>query len=88
MQTIQLFLGCGRVSQPSGKDCVKVIVSKLSEIESTILPLLDKHSLRGHKLLNYQDFKKVVKLIKSKEHLTKNGLIRIKEIKVGMNRGR
>ena len=36
-----------------------------------IVPLLDKCSLRGHKLLNYKDFKKAAELIKSKAHLTK-----------------
>jgi hypothetical protein len=85
MQTILSFLGCGRIEQPLGKNSVKVVVSKLSEIEGKILPFLEKFPLHGHKLLNYKDFKQVVKLMKSKDHLTKEGLIRIKEIKAGMN---
>jgi len=79
-------LGCGRIKQFSGKNFVNIIVSKFSEIDEKILPLLDKCSLRGHKLLNYKDFKKGAELIKSKAHLTKEGLLKIKEIKAGMNR--
>jgi len=51
-----------------------------------VLPLLEKYPLRGHKLLNYKDFKKVAELMKSKAHLTKEGLLEIKKIKGGMNR--
>jgi len=86
LQTIISFLGCGRIKKFSGKNLVNIIVSKFSEIDENILPLLDKHSLRGHKFLNYKDFKKAAELIKSKAHLTKEGLLEIKEIKAGMNR--
>lgn len=37
---------------------------------------------------DYLDFVKVVELMKSKAHLTKDGLEEIKQIKSGMNRGR
>jgi len=63
LQSIISFLGCGRIKQFSGKNFVNIIVSKFSEIDEKILPLLDKCSLRGHKLLNYKDFKKGAELI-------------------------
>jgi hypothetical protein len=37
---------------------------------------------------DYRDFCKVVKLINNKSHLTLEGLNFIKNIKLGMNRGR
>lgn len=85
LQSVITFLGCGRIKEFSGKNYVNFIVSKFSEIDEKILPLLDKYPLRGHKLLNYKDFKKAAELIKSKAHLTKQGLLKIKEIKAGMN---
>lgn len=63
LQSVIRFLGCGRIKEFSGKYFVNYIVSKFSEIDEKILPLLDKYPLRGHKLLNYKDFKKAAKLI-------------------------
>lgn len=71
LQSIISFLGCGIIKQFSGKNFVNILVSKFSVIDEKILPLLDKCSLRGHKPLNYKDFKKGAELIKSKAHLTK-----------------
>jgi hypothetical protein len=42
----------------------------------------------GAKLLDYLDFCKAVNLIKSKNHLTKEGLNKIIKIKSGMNSNR
>lgn len=96
MQSICSFLGLappgggglGRIKNFSGHNFVNVIVSKFlacGEIDGKILPFLEKYSLQGNKSLDYKDFKLVVELMKSKAHLTKEGLERIKEIKAGMN---
>ena len=85
MQTILSFLGCGRIKNFHGKEFVNVIVSKLSEIDGKVLPFLEKYPIRGNKFLDYKDFKKVVELMKTKSHLTEEGLAKIKEIKAGMN---
>ena len=85
LQSIISFLGCGRIKEFSGKNFVNVIISKFSEIYEIIIPLLEEYPLRGHKLLNYKDFKKAAELMKSKAHLTKEGLLEIKKIKEGMN---
>jgi hypothetical protein len=58
LQSIISYLNCGRIKLFSGKNFVNVIVSKFSDIDEKILPLLDKCSLRGNKLLDYKDFKK------------------------------
>jgi hypothetical protein len=47
-----------------------------------------KYPLQGSKLLNFKDFKKVVEIVKVKEHLTEQGINKIKEIKSNMNEGR
>jgi hypothetical protein len=53
-----------------------------------IIPFFDKYPILGIKSLDFQDFKQVSGLIQSKEHLTTKGLNEIKQIKLGMNRGR
>lgn len=85
LQTILLFLGCGRLNKFSGKEFVNIIVTKFAEIEGKILPFLGKYPISGNKLLDYLDFKKVVELMRSKDHLTEEGLAKIKAIKAGMN---
>lgn len=42
----------------------------------------------GIKYLDFADFVKVANLLNEKEHLTIEGLTKIKEIKAGMNKGR
>jgi hypothetical protein len=85
LETILLYLGCGRLKKFSGKEFVNVIVTKFSEIEGNIIPFMEKYPINGNKLLDYKDFKKVVELMKSKSHLTEEGLAKIKVIKAGMN---
>ena len=46
---------------------------------------MEKYPLLGAKLQDYLDFVKVAELIKSKEHLTIEGLAKIEEIKSNMN---
>jgi len=47
--------------------------------------VMEKYPLLGAKLQDYLDFVKVAELIKSKEHLTIEGLAKIEEIKSNMN---
>jgi len=70
------------------RDFGEMIVTRFSDIESKIIPFFDKYPILGVKLLDYTDFKRVVKLMKNKVHLTGEGLEQIKQIKSGMNRDR
>jgi hypothetical protein len=46
------------------------------------------YPLQGAKALNLKDFLKIVDIIKTKSHLTKDGMEEILTIKAGMNRKR
>jgi hypothetical protein len=59
-----------------------------SDVLNKIMPFFDQYPLQGAKRQNLEDFNGVVSLLKSKEHLTKDGLDKIKQIKKGMNKGR
>ena len=47
-----------------------------------------KYPIHGVKFLDYLDWCKAAKLIRNKNHLTKDGFYQILKIKEGMNAGR
>ena len=60
-------------------------ISASLDIETKIVPFFQKYPIQGVKSLDFQDFCKVVELIKEKRHLIKEGLEQISKIKTGMN---
>jgi hypothetical protein len=65
-----------------------VILQSLEAFDKKIIPFFQKFPLQGSKFMNFQDFNEVVKIMKVKGHLTKEGLEKIKGIKAGMNTSR
>jgi hypothetical protein len=59
----------------------------LKDLETKIVPFFLEYPFQGSKFLNFQDFNKVIEIMKVKGHL-KEGLELIKDIKAGMNTGR
>ena len=84
---LEYFASIGRVKNRSSNYC-DFIVNSVKDLHEKIIPFFIKHPLPGSKSLNYLDFKKVLEMIKKKEHLTENGLFTIRKIKAGMNTGR
>jgi hypothetical protein len=52
-----------------------------------LLPFFDKNPLHSSKLIDYLDFKQVVELVNSKQHLNSEGLSLIRALKASMNNG-
>lgn len=50
-----------------------------------VIPFFEKLPLQGLKQSNFADFCIVASIIKTKGHLTPEGLDKIKQIKAGMN---
>nr|YP_009710800.1 LAGLIDADG homing endonuclease [Macrolepiota fuliginosa]QFZ98749.1 LAGLIDADG homing endonuclease [Macrolepiota fuliginosa] len=67
---------------------VSFAITKISEISEVVIPFFEKYSIQGLKSLDFADFKKVAMMIGAKEHLTIEGLNRILEIKLNMNKHR
>jgi hypothetical protein len=79
---------CGNYNpRPNGLAC-DFIVSKLSDIDSKIIPFFEKYPLQGAKALDYEGFKRVVDIVRVKGHLTTPGFDEILKIKAGMNNSR
>lgn len=79
------YLGCGKCYEPLKRKEIYFIASTFSDITEKIIPLFNEYPLLGAKQENYLDFLKVAELIRSKDHLTNEGLERIKVIKSNMN---
>jgi len=69
---------------------VSLAITKISDLMEIIIPFFEKYSIQGLKSLDFADFnnKKVAMMIGAKEHLTIEGLNRILEIKLNMNKHR
>lgn len=88
VQNFTEFFGCGNFTVRSNKIACDFVVSNFSDIRKIIIPFFDKYPLLGVKAQNYADFKKAVKIMEVKGHLTSSGLEEIIKIKAGMNSGR
>lgn len=81
---IQKYLGIGKIY--NNRQNVTFVVRSIDEIADVLLPLFDKHPLRGSKLEGYNIFKAVVLMIKEKKHLTSEGIIQILDLSYFMNK--
>ena len=81
------YLGCGNYSKK--KDDVGIfIVTKFSDNYDKIIPLFKTYPLLGEKIKDYIAWVKVAEIIKTKAHLTREGLDMIIKIKAEMEEGR
>jgi hypothetical protein len=88
MKSFISYFGCGHYVPRNNKDIGEFIVTKFEDINNKVIPLFDKYPILGCKYKDYVDFKRVSKLIQNKNHLTSEGLEKIRLIKMGINRGR
>ncbi len=70
------------------ENTISLAITKTSELMEVIIPFFEIYPLQGVKSLDFADFKKVAMMIVAKEHLTIEGLNRILEIKLNMNKHR
>ena len=103
MESLVSYLKCGRYVARNNKDLGEYICTKFSDIDEKIIPFFKKYPPppihfialdmkwiggRGVKGLDFSDWCKVADIIKTKNHLTKEGLDMIIKIKAGINTGR
>lgn len=80
------FFNSGRLEL--SKSSINFVVTRLSDITGIIIPFYEKYSIIGSKVKDFEDWKKIAKLMTSKSHLTKEGFDEIIKIKSGMNASR
>lgn len=63
MKILISTLGCGRIELNLAKSAVYFLVTKYQDIVDKVIPFFDKYLIKGVKVSNYSDFKKVAILI-------------------------
>ena len=86
LYALKKFFGCGVVRSNHG-DRMAYRVRDISHLGQIIIPFFERHSLKTKKNLDFMKFRKVIMLMYRKEHLTAQGIEKIKEIASIMNRG-
>ena len=71
--------------KPSNGEWGHFQCTKFSDIYNIIIPFCNQYHIRGVKAKDFEDFKETSILIKSKGHLTQEGLDKILLIKSRMN---
>ena len=78
---------CGYVSKKGGNpSCYVYCVDRISDILDCVIPFFDRYQLVGEKYNNFLLFKQIVNGISLKEHLTKEGFVRLAKKAFRMNR--
>jgi len=85
LESLVKFLDCGSIISHSNRNEVYFAVTVFSDIINKIIPLFNEYPLIGNKKLDFLDFVKIAEIVKSKDHLTKEGLEKIKVINSNMN---
>lgn len=85
IESLVNYLSCGRYYKTSNRNEVYYTSSALGDNYNKIIPILAEHPLYGYKQKDSLDFVKVANLIKCKDHLTAEGLSKIKFIRNKMN---
>jgi hypothetical protein len=87
LEKIQETLGCGRIYRleyaryAKWRPHVKLKVSNFKDISEKVIPFFIKYPLQAKKSESFDKFCQVAEIIKHKEHLTKQGVERIRNLR-------
>ena len=89
LKEIQNFFGCGSLKEKLRGDSLsfEYKVVGINDLSTKIIPFFDQYNLITTKFKNYYDFRIILSMMINKEHLTHEGLNKIKDICSGMNSG-
>lgn len=87
LQSIQAYFGgVGRIST-GGRDTLSYRINSQADIKKWVLPHFDRYPLITEKQADYLLFRKAVKLVSQKVHLTAEGINTIVGIRASLNKG-
>lgn len=80
LYALKNFFGCGVVRNNKGKDSniMQYRVRGQKDLLEKIIPFFQKHKLKSIKNVNFKKFRNVLLLIEKSEHLTIEGIQKIK----------
>lgn len=86
MRSLIGYFECGNIF--FNKEKVNFTVQKYSDLTYKIIPFFKKYPILGEKSKDFSDLCQAGELMKTKTHLTLDGLDKIRKLKFGMNRHR
>ena len=85
LHALKSFFGCGVVRKNNG-DRMAYRVRGHEHLSKNIVPFFEKHPLKTRKQVDFLKFRDIVNLMNRGEHLTRDGVDRIRSIADQMNR--
>jgi hypothetical protein len=86
LHALKAYFGCGVVRRNHGDRLAYRVRSKEHLLER-IIPFFEQHELKTKKRVDFQKFRKIVRMMADDRHLTSEGIEEIRRIKDQMNRG-
>ena len=74
------YLNCGIISKPRSNGMIHFTVSKISDINTIIIPHFNNYPLRGTKFQDFKDWCLAAEIITSKSHLTSEGIVKLQDL--------
>ena len=87
LHAMKQYFGCGVVRKNHG-DRMAYRVRGLEHLLQIIVPFFVKHPLQSQKRFDFEKFRRILSVMESGDHLTPEGLEKIRELASQMNRGR
>ena len=88
MNSLISYLDCGYLEKDPRGPWLNFKVSNFTDICEKIIPFFHKYEIIGVKSKDFKDWCKIAELMKTRQHLNKDGLDLIISIKSGINKGR
>jgi hypothetical protein len=86
LHALKEFFGCGVVRTNHGAR-MAYRVRSLDHLNDKIIRFFEQHPLKSKKRVDFAKFRKILQLMNMGEHLTSDGISRIREISSTMNTG-
>ena len=88
MNKLIYYFECGSIEKNSIRHSLDFKVHRFADNYEKIIPFFNQHNILGKKYKDFKDWCKVAEIVKTKNHLTIQGLDEILKIKSHMNTGR
>lgn len=86
LEQLRAFFGCGQVTVNNG-DRMELRIRGVRELSERVVTFFRLHPLRTVKRSSFECFAEVIDLMQRGDHLTMEGLARVRELVGRMNRG-
>ena len=86
LHALKAYFDCGVVRVNHG-DRMCYRVRSVKHLNETIIPFFEKHPLKTKKNVDFKKFRRILRMIADKQHLTADGIEAIRAIARQMNRG-